>query len=313
MSQVLDTGVSLAAAASPNSRQRPFWKPDRWAYLFTLPAWSLIVLIFLIPIACVVVMSFTDYQMGNDGFRWVGLKNYSTLVFTKDFAVVLGHTLFYVLLVVPTSVILGLLLAIMVRNIRCGSNFYRVVFFLPVTSTLVAMAIVWKYLLHDTIGPVNHFLQWLGLPVIPFFASPDWIMVALAIIGVWQLAGFNMVLFLAGLTHIPQELNEAATMDGADSFWRRLVTVTLPMISPTMLFVVVTSSITAFKLFDSVAVLTKGGPQGSSNVILYKAYQEGFENLDTAGGAAITVVFIVVLVAASWIQARVGEKKAYYR
>lgn len=313
MSQAVHTNDSLAPSLEGRKTSRPFWKPDRWAYLFTLPAWLLISLIFLIPITIVVVLSFTNYQMGNDGFSWAGLANYDTLVFTRDFAVVLGHTLFYVLLVVPVSVILGLFLAILVRSIRFGSNFYRVVFFLPVTSTFVAMAIVWKYLLHDTIGPVNHFLQWLGLPAIPFFASPDWIMIALAIIGIWQLAGFNMVLFMAGLTHIPQELNEAATLDGADTFWRRLVTVTLPMISPTMLFVVITSSITAFKLFDSVAVLTKGGPQGSSNVLLYKAYQEGFENLNTAGGAAITVVFLLVLLLASWIQARIGEKKAYYR
>ena len=108
-----------------------------------------------------------------------------------------------------------------------------------------------------------------------------------------------MVLFLAGLTAIPSEIQDAATLDGADSFWRRLFTVTLPLLSPTMLFVVTTSSITAFKLFDAVAVLTKGGPQGATDVLLYATYREGFENLNTAGAAAMTVVFLVIIVAGS--------------
>ncbi|WP_418857096.1 carbohydrate ABC transporter permease, partial [Sutterella wadsworthensis] len=163
------------------------------------------------------------------------------------------------------------------------------------------------------IGPINLFLRWLGFAGIPFFSSPEWSMFSLAIIGVWQLAGFNMVLFLAGLTAIPSEIQDAATLDGADSFWRRLFTVTLPLLSPTMLFVVTTSSITAFKLFDAVAVLTKGGPQGATDVLLYATYREGFENLNTAGAAAMTVVFLVIIVAASWIQARISEKRVYYK
>lgn len=196
---------------------------------------------------------------------------------------------------------------------QIGSRVYRALFFLPVASTLVAMAIVWKYLLHDAIGPINLFLRWLGFAGIPFFSSPEWSMFSLAIIGVWQLAGFNMVLFLAGLTTIPSEIQDAATLDGADSFWRRLFTVTLPLLSPAMLFVVTTSSITAFKLFDAVAVLTKGGPQGATDVLLYATYREGFENLNTAGAAAMTVVFLVIIVAASWIQARISEKRVYYK
>jgi len=205
------------------------------------------------------------------------------------------------------------MLALLVNQVKIGSRVYRALFFLPVASTLVAMTIVWKYLLHDAIGPINLFLRWLGFAGIPFFSSPEWSMFSLAIIGVWQLAGFNMVLFLAGLTAIPSEIQDAATLDGADSFWRRLFTVTLPLLSPTMLFVVTTSSITAFKLFDAVAVLTKGGPQGATDVLLYATYREGFENLNTAGAAAMTVVFLVIIVAASWIQARISEKRVYYK
>ena len=294
-------------------RRLRFWRPDAAAKTFTLPAWALIVLTLIAPITIVIVMSFTDYQLGNTEVRWVGLENYSTLVIGDDFLRALKNTVLYAVLTVPASVFVGLMLALLVNQVKIGSRVYRALFFLPVASTLVAMAIVWKYLLHDAIGPINLFLRWLGFAGIPFFSSPEWSMFSLAIIGVWQLAGFNMVLFLAGLTAIPSEIQDAATLDGADSFWRRLFTVTLPLLSPTMLFVVTTSSITAFKLFDAVAVLTKGGPQGATDVLLYATYREGFENLNTAGAAAMTVVFLVIIVAASWIQARISEKRVYYK
>ena len=293
-------------------RRLRFWRPDAAAKTFTLPAWALIVLTLIAPITIVIVMSFTDYQLGNTEVRWVGLENYSTLVLGDDFLRALKK---HRSVCRTDSPCLGLclMLALLVNQVKIGSRVYRALFFLPVASTLVAMAIVWKYLLHDAIGPINLFLRWLGFAGIPFFSSPEWSMFSLAIIGVWQLAGFNMVLFLAGLTAIPSEIQDAATLDGADSFWRRLFTVTLPLLSPTMLFVVTTSSITAFKLFDAVAVLTKGGPQGATDVLLYATYREGFENLNTAGAAAMTVVFLVIIVAASWIQARISEKRVYYK
>ncbi len=288
------------------------WHPDRWAYAFTLPAALLMFLTLLLPIVIVIAMSFTDYALGSTEFSWVGLKNYQELVFNDTFLRSLKNTLLYVLIVVPSAVIIGLVLAILVENAKWGRKAYRIIFFMPVASTLVAMAIVWKYLLHDSIGPVNLFLRALGFQGAAFFSDPDWVMFSLGIVGIWQLAGFNMVLFMSALCSIPSEVNDAATIDGADGFWRRLFTVTLPLISPTMLFVVTTSSITAFKLFDSVAVLTHGGPQGASDVLLYSAYTEGFANLNTAGASAMTVVFLIMIVMGSWIQARISEKKVHY-
>lgn len=313
---------SIPAALSVNPRadsgalllkKKIPWRPDRAAPWFVLPAWALILLTLFIPIAVVLLMSFTNYRLGDTEFAWVGLENYAELFQSAMFRNALLRSLLYVLLVVPAAVVFGLMLALLISQIKLGKNFYKAVFFLPVTSTLVAMAIVWKYLLHDTIGPVNQFLSLFGIERIAFFSDPAWVLPSLALIGIWQLAGFNMVLFLAGLTSISQEVNDAATLDGADSFFRRLFTVTLPLISPTMLFVVVTSSITAFKLFDAVAVLTRGGPQGASDVILYAMYREGFSDFNTASAAAMTVVFLVILVAGSWLQARISEKKVHYQ
>ena len=130
-------------------RRLRFWRPDAAAKTFTLPAWALIVLTLIAPITIVIVMSFTDYQLGNTEVRWVGLENYSTLVLGDDFLRALKNTVLYAVLTVPTSVFVGLMLALLVNQVKIGSRVYRALFFLPVASTLVAMAIVWKYLLHD--------------------------------------------------------------------------------------------------------------------------------------------------------------------
>jgi len=174
------------------------------------------------------------------------------------------------------------------------------------------MATVWKYLLHGQIGPVNQLLHSLGFTPIEFFGDPAMVLFSLAVIGVWQLAGFNMVLFIAGLVAIPQDLYDAASVDGADRPLDRFFTVTLPLLGPTMLFVIVTSSLTAFKVFDTVAVLTRGGPQGASEVILYQIYLEGFQYLRTGSAAAMTVLFLACILLLSWLQTRITERKVHY-
>lgn len=282
------------------------------AYWFALPSVILLVTTLLLPIVLVIGMSFTDYELGALEFSFVGLDNYFAM--SREPAVwrSLFNTAYYVALVVPTSVVIGLLLAVMVNGLKRGKRVYQIAFFLPVTSTLVAMATVWKYLLHGTIGPVNHLLASLGLPTLEFFGDPALVMPALAIIGVWALAGFNMVLFAAGLTAIPEELYEAAAVDGIDSPIERFFAVTLPMLGPTTMFVIITTSITAFKVFDTVAVLTRGGPQGASDVLLYINYLEGFQYMRIGVASAITILFLAVILLLSLIQAKVLDRKVHY-
>ncbi|WP_378946132.1 carbohydrate ABC transporter permease [Mesorhizobium sp. ANAO-SY3R2] len=282
------------------------------AYWFALPSVALLVGTLLLPIVVMIAMSFTDYELGALDFSFIGVENYVALANDKTFWRSLGNTLYYVALVVPTSVIIGLVLAVMVQGLRRGRGFYQVAFFLPVTSTLIAMATVWKYLLHGTIGPVNHLLTAIGLPSLEFFGTPSLVMPALAIIGIWSLAGFNMVLFTSGLTAIPEELYEAASVDGIDSPVERFFTVTMPMLGPTTMFVIITTSITAFKVFDTVAVLTKGGPQGASDVLLYTNYLEGFQYMRIGVASAITVVFLGIILLLSLVQAKVLERKVHY-
>ncbi len=308
------TDLALHTPAPDRAQRRRFGAriSPAFGYAFALPSFLLMLGVLLLPIALVIAMSFTDYELGATEFSFVGLENYATLTDDRGFWKALINTLYYVALVVPTSVVLGLLLAVLVNGLTHGRKFYQVAFFLPVTSTLIAMATVWKYLLHGTIGPVNHLLVALGLPSIEFFGDPNFVMPALAIIGIWALTGFNMVLFTSGLTAIPEELYEASAVDGIDSPLERFFTVTLPMLGPTTMFVVITTSITAFKVFDTVAVLTRGGPQGASDVLLYINYLEGFQYMRIGLASAITVVFLGIILILSLVQARIIERKVHY-
>jgi multiple sugar transport system permease protein len=280
-----------------------------FAWVFAAPSIVLLLLTMIAPIAAVVMTSFTDYELGALDLGFVGLANYRALAVDPAFWRSLGNTLWYVAMVVPGSVLLGLALAVLVNGLKHGRGFYQVAFFLPVTSTLIAMATVWKYLLHGTIGPVNHLLVALGFAKVEFFGNPSLTLASLAVIAIWQLAGFNMVLFLAGLTAIPEDLYEAAAVDGIDRAWERFFKVTLPLLGPTTMFVVVTTTITAFKVFDTVAVLTHGGPQGASTVLLYSTYLEGFQDMHIGFASAMTVVFLAVILALALVQAKILDRR----
>lgn len=286
--------------------------PDSMAWWFAMPASFLMLGTMLLPVIIVMLLSFSNYELGMPDTGFVGIDNYVSVLSDAKFWHVLRNTVIYTLLVVPGSVIGGLFLAVLVQSVGKGRRIYQCLFFLPVTATLVAMATVWKYLLHGQIGPINQLLHALGLPQMEFFGDPGLVLISLAIIGIWQLAGFNMVLFIAGLVAIPEDLYDAARVDGADRPWDRFFTVTLPLLGPTMLFVIVTSSITAFKVFDTVAVLTRGGPQAASEVILYQIYLEGFQYLRTGSAAAMTVLFLACILVLSWLQTRLTERKVHY-
>jgi multiple sugar transport system permease protein len=186
------------------------------------------------------------------------------------------------------------------------------VYFLPVTSTLIAMATVWTFVLHPKLGPVNALLDAVGIERQAFLSDPRLVLPTLAVIGVWHLVGFNMVLFLAGLTAIPRDLYEAAEVDGCANPIDRFLTITWPLLGPTTMFVIVTTSITAFKVFDTVAVMTHGGPIGASEVLLYSIYLEGFQYFHTAYAAALTVVFLAFILVFSVLQAFVLERRTHY-
>lgn len=282
----------------------------RRGFLFALPASLLLLVIYIVPMIVLAVFSVTDYQLGALSTRFVGLENFAKAFSDPVFLRALFNTALYAAIVIPFGVLLGLGVALLVHSRKHSRAFWEVAYFLPVTATLVAMATVWQFLLHPSLGPVNAAIQWFGFEPVAFLSNPAMLIPTLAMIGIWQVLGFNMVLFLAGLTAIPKDLYDAAKLDGAKSPIDRFLVVTWPMLGPTMLFVLVTTSISAFKVFETIAVLTKG--RFGSETLLFALYLEGFEYSNTGYAAALTLIFLAIVLVLSIGQTLHFDRKVHY-
>lgn len=303
--------MSDALAIAPIRRRAPVGEALA-GLMLTLPAAIAFLLLLLLPTLAAIVLAFTDYELGAPSLAWIGLGNFAELWDDRGFRQSLRNTLVYTAIVVPASIGGALALALLIEALTKGRALYRAVFFLPVVSLPVAMATAWQYLLHPTIGPLNAMLREAGLNGPAWLTSSDTVLISLAAIGVWEAIGFNLVLFLAGLTAIPRELHQAAETDGVASSWERFRLVTWPLLGPATLFVVTTTMIRGVRTFDSVAVLTQGGPNRASEVLLYTMYTEGFTYFRLGYSAAITLVFLLIVLALMLLQTRVLDKRVHY-
>jgi len=299
-----------ARSATPRAAQA---RAEAWAaWLLCLPATVLLWLMLLGPVVAVLALSFTDWTFGAPTISWVGLENYREMAEDRVFWITLANTVIYVGLSVPISVALGLGVALLIEAGTSGVGFYRAAFFLPVVATLLSMALVWEFMLHPTVGLINQMLAAFGIPVRDWLKDPATALYALMAIGVWQAVGLNMVLFLAGLKSIPRDLYEAAAIDGADSPWERFRRVTWPMLGPALVFVVTITAIRSFQIFDTVQVITDGGPEKATSVLLYLIYQEGFQFLRSAYAAALTIVFLAFTLAIILTKVVLLDRRAHY-
>jgi multiple sugar transport system permease protein len=306
-----DAALSAGHAAPMRAMGRsPAAREAITGTMFAAPAVLLLFAIVLAPLGVLIVLSFTDYELGAVAVEWVGLRNFERALRDPVFVRAIGNTLLYVAIVLPGGVLIGLSVALLVHGRRRTRGFYEVAYFLPVTATLIAMAAVWQFVLHPRLGPVNSLITALGFPEQAFLSSPSLLVPTLAFIGLWHIVGFNMVLFLAGLTAIPRDLYDAAEVDGASGAVNRFLTVTWPMLAPTTMFVAVTTSITAFKVFDTVALLTAG--KDGSEVLLYAIYLEGFQYFKMGYAAALTVIFLLFMLVFSVFQAMKLDRRVHY-
>ena len=303
--------MALEHAGLPTSALRPA-SPLIAKPFYLAPAFALLAIFFLLPALATLAISFTDWTLGGKTPAFVGAENYYALLASEDFQVSLANTLKLNALVIPASFIVALMLALAIRDATRTAALWQTVYFLPVTTTLVAMAFVWQWVLHPEFGVVAFLLGRLGAPPVNWLNDPDLVLYTIAFISLWQLTGYYMVLFLAGLLSIPRALYEAAEMDGARSALDRFLHVTWPMLGPTALFVLIVTVIKSFQIFDVVRVLTKGGPNKASEIILHTLYQEGFVFFRTGRAAAIaTLFFLVMLVLTLW-QMRVLDRRVHY-
>lgn len=286
--------------------------PGRAGWALAGPAAVLLVLLLFLPSGAVLVLSFTDYEFGMGGMRFVGLDNYAALLSDPRLRQSLFNTLAYVAMVAPASVVLGLWLAVLTEGAGWVRGAYRSVLFLPVTSTLVAMATAWGVLLHPTFGLVDTVLAAFGFARVRFLSDPGVALYTLAAIGVWKQVGFDVLLFVAGLAAVPRELYEAAALDGAGRGWARFRTVSGPMLAPVTTFVSVITLIRAFGEFDTVAVLTNGGPIGSTTLVLFSLYQQAFRFFKIGLASAVAVAFFGFVAVVSLAQTRLFERRVVH-
>ncbi len=244
---------------------------------------------------------------------WVGLDNFIRL-FTRDelFRKVVVNTAYFTLGAVPLQMIAGLGLAVLVNVPLKGVTIFRTAFFMPVVSSVVAIALLWQWLYNSDFGIINETLRSLGVRNPPkWLSDPDWAMPALIIMAVWRQAGYNMVLFLAGLQGIPPDLHEAAEIDGA-SRWQRFWRITLPLLSPTTFFVLVISIIGSFQVFDQALILTNGGPANATNTIVMSIYYAGFQDFKMGYASAMAWVLFMILIVVTIIQWNYQKRWVHY-
>lgn len=306
----VDLPLARPAAATRKRKSRAETRMMRLGLLFVAPAVLLLLAFYIVPMVVLAGFSVTDYQLGALSTRFVGLANFTKAFSDTVFLRSLWNTVIYAVIVIPFGVFLALGIALLVYNRKKSRAFWEAAYFLPVTATLVAMATVWQFLLHPSLGPINAAIKAFGFEPVSFLSNPNLLIPTMAMIGVWQVLGFNMVLFLAGLTAIPKDLHEAARLDGAKNPIDRFFTVTWPMLGPTTLFVVVTTSISAFKVFETVAVLTRG--RFGSETLLFELYLEGFEYSNTGYAAALTLLFLVIVLVLSIGQMLHMDRKVHY-
>ena len=310
------TAASFSVAAEhvrPASSGRLARQQGRLAWPFVMPFLAGLVIFLVVPCVAVVVLALTDWQLGDTAIHFTGLKNFVQLAGDDVFRRSFTNTVLFAVTVTPISVVLGLWLAVTVERSTIGRAFFRSAFFLPVVSTTVAMAVVWEFLLHPSLGPVNALMSLFGLPRHVLLNDARTVLPTLSAIGIWENAGYNMVLFIAGLKSIPADLYDAAAVDGAERPWERFWTVTLPLLGPTLLFVIIISFLRSFRVFETVAAITQGGPQFASEVVLYTIYREGFVYFHVGYASALTVIFVVLLLALTLVKFYLIDRSVHYQ
>lgn len=285
----------------------------RAAWGFLTPALVLIAVFFVLPVLAALVLSLTDFDVyaiaDPSTARFVGLQNYRNLVHNPVFWTALKNTFYFVLVGGPLSVATSLGAALLVdARLTRWKGFFRSAFFAPVVTTLVAVAIVWRFLYHPTYGPIDQLLAWLGIGRIDWLGNPHWAMPAIIILAVWKNFGYNMLIFLAGLQAIPAELHDAAELDGA-GWWSRFRHITLPMLAPTFLFVGIVTMIGYFQLFAEPYVMTQGGPLRSTVSVVLFMYEEGFRWWRIGNAAAIAFILFAIMLVATLVQFRLRARE----
>lgn len=275
------------------------------AWLFILPALLGTFIFILIPVVFSFSLSFTDWDLLNE-IRFVGLDNYKSVFTDGLFWQMLGNTFVYAISVSVLGVIIPLILACILNSKIRGSEFYKTAYFIPFITPMIVIALVWQWIFDPNIGAVNTLLNL----HINWLYDKSYAMPVLIAVSVWKLTGYNMIIFLSGLAGINQELLEASKIDGANAF-QTFKNITVPLLSSTVFFVIVITSIGSFQVFDLIYMMTEGGPENSTMVLVYSIYKYAFEYFDVGRASAIAYVLFAIIFVLVLFQWKLRKKMVY--
>jgi len=281
------------------------------AALFLSPTLAVFGVFVLFPVFFSFYLSFHKWNMFSARATWVGLDNYGAIIANPEFWSVLKNTAVYTLGTVPLNMALSLVVAFLLNKRLAGKKLLRTMFFTPVIMSSVAAAVIWRWVYEPNFGLLNTVLGFFGVPAVNWLNEPTAAMFALIVMGVWKTFGVNMVLFSAGLQGIPETYYEAARIDGAGA-WHRFWSITIPLLSPTTFFVLVMSVIGSFQVFDTVYVLTSGGPLGTTKVLVFYLYEHAFKFFDMGYASAVAYLMFAIVFALTMLQAKYLRRSIHY-
>ncbi len=282
-----------------------------WGYFFIAPTLILLGVFFYFALGASLLISFTDWDIFNPA-NWVGLNNYKAIFKDPLFTKSIWNTLRFVLISLPIGQTLSLVLALVLNSKTLKfRNIYRLVYFVPGLTMAVAIAVIWKFIYNPLYGPIALLFQSLGLKPISWLTDVNYGLLSIVVIAVWQGIGYHMIIMLAGLQNIDKTYYDAAQVDGA-SKWQQLIFITLPLLTPTLFFTIITSFIGGFQMFDLVYIMTKGGPMNSTRTIVMYIYEEGIRNFRFGGSNAAAWILFIIIMSITLFQLRIQNRWVHY-
>ncbi|MED3553823.1 sugar ABC transporter permease [Cytobacillus praedii] len=281
------------------------------AWIFLLPSLIFLVMFTLYPILSTFISSFYKSDLSTIEPIFIGFDNYAIMMKDEVFRKAFINNIWFTIGTVPTSVLLGLLLAILVNRTFVGKVMSRVFFFYPVVIPMVAVSFIWLFFYTPDYGMINSILKLIGFEELNLLGNSGTALLSIIIMVIWKEAGFFMIFYLAALQNIPKDLIEAARIDGA-SKWRQFRSVIFPLLMPTTLFSIIIATTNAFKTVDQLVVMTQGGPNNASNLLLYYIYENTFRFMDYGRAATVTVLVLIIMVSIAAIQFFAADKKIHY-
>jgi multiple sugar transport system permease protein len=309
--------MAMAIGKTKQTKRGGWWNQHRKeavvGWLFLAPEAVGIIALAIFPLLFSLFLSFTDWNLigGFKEMNVVGFGNFERMLEDAKFWKGLKNNLYFTAVTVPVGLIIAMIMAVLVHTKVYAKGLFKILFFIPYICSTVAIAAVWAALYHPSSGPINQFLMGIGIEQPPkWLVDSEYAIVAIMVIAIWQALGYQMIIFFAGLTQIPEDIYESARIDGAtglQQFW----SITVPMLAPTTLFLTITTVIGSFKVFDLIKFLTDGGPNDASTVLVFRIYEEGFINFNMGYASAMSwVLFLLVIAVTSvtWIVQARGKR-----